>query len=200
MKVLLLGVPEPKIDFALNKAGDTGSWWDRKLNVSEVMGERFDFLVSYRYRYILREDILSQFPTRAINLHCSFLPWNRGADPNFWSFFDNTPKGVSIHHLDSGIDTGPVLVQKEIRFLEGESLKTSYGALQLLLLDLFENNWSSIRTGHLSAQNQEGVGTCHRLRDLDPHRALLGEKGWDTPVTVVENYGRRFRKGLARST
>ena len=47
-----------------------------------------------------------------INLHISYLPYNRGSYPNYWSFKENTPNGVSIHHIDDGIDTGPVLVQK----------------------------------------------------------------------------------------
>ncbi|MCL0081308.1 hypothetical protein M1N64_03665 [Peptococcaceae bacterium] len=49
---------------------------------------------------------MDKFQGRAINLHISFLPWNRGADPNFWSFIENAPVGVSIHYLDEGIDTG----------------------------------------------------------------------------------------------
>ncbi len=55
-----------------------------------------------------------------INLHISFLPWNRGAHPNFWSFYDDTPKGVTIHLIDEGIDTGAIIYQKEITFDRNE--------------------------------------------------------------------------------
>jgi len=34
------------------------------------------------------------------------------ADPNVWSFIEKTPKGVSIHYLDAGIDTGDIIAQK----------------------------------------------------------------------------------------
>ena len=46
----------------------------------------------------------------------SYLPFNRGAHPNFWSFVDNTPSGVSIVEIDKGIDTGPVIYKKKIKF------------------------------------------------------------------------------------
>jgi len=68
-----------------------------------------DFIVSFGYRHILKEPILRSVARPIINIHISYLPWNRGADANFWSWFKHTPKGVSIHEIDAGIDTGPVL-------------------------------------------------------------------------------------------
>ena len=53
---------------------------------------------------------------QAINLHISYLPFNRGAHPNFWSFVDNSPKGVTIHEIDEGLDTGPIIHQKKLSF------------------------------------------------------------------------------------
>ena len=46
----------------------------------------------------------------------SYLPYNRGAHPNFWSFVNNTVKGVTIHEIDQGIDTGKIILQKSIKF------------------------------------------------------------------------------------
>ena len=42
----------------------------------------------------------------------------QGAHPNFWSFYDNTPSGVTIHLIDAGIDTGDVLYQKKLIFIQ----------------------------------------------------------------------------------
>jgi methionyl-tRNA formyltransferase len=68
-----------------------------------------DFLASHGYRHIIKPSVLDRLPRRAVNLHISYLPWNRGADPNLWSFIENTPKGVSIHYLDAGVDTGDII-------------------------------------------------------------------------------------------
>ena len=66
----------------------------------------FDFIVSYGYRHILSKNILDLLPNKIINLHISYLPYNRGADPNFWSFMGHCcqynsrlwPKILSINY------------------------------------------------------------------------------------------------------
>ena len=79
-----------------------------------------DWIVSYGYRNILKGEVLSRFHNRMINIHISLLPWNRGAEPNFWSWLEQTPKGVTIHRIDPGIGSGEILVQKEMTFKEEE--------------------------------------------------------------------------------
>ena len=45
-----------------------------------------DFAVSYKFRHIVKSSIIEHLNGKIINLHISLLPWNRGADPNLWSF------------------------------------------------------------------------------------------------------------------
>lgn len=92
------------------------------------------------------------------NLHISLLPYNRGASPNFFSFIENTPKGVTIHQIDEGLDTGPILAQKELFFDESkETFASGYEKLILEIQMLFKENWSSIsdKNYQLYAQTQE---------------------------------------------
>ncbi len=49
-------------------------------------------IISYNYRHILKKDILSLPEKGVINLHVSYLPWNKGVYPNIWSVIDGTPK------------------------------------------------------------------------------------------------------------
>ena len=155
---------------------------------------RPEFLISYGYRYILPTTILNHFLMRAINLHISFLPWNRGADPNFWSFYDDTPKGISIHHLDKGVDTGNILLQREVVMSEDDSLRTSYDRLQESVQQLFKETWSPLlsRTPDSGKCQMPGSGTFHRSMDLQPLRHLL-RCGWDTPVIEIRHAGEEAR-------
>ncbi len=51
----------------------------------------------------------------AIGVHPSLLPRHRGADPVFWALRHGDPTtGVSVHRLDDGYDTGPVLATRSI--------------------------------------------------------------------------------------
>jgi folate-dependent phosphoribosylglycinamide formyltransferase PurN len=61
---------------------------------------------------ILGEPLLSTFAGRIINIHLGLSPYYRGAGTNFWPLVNREPElvGATIHYLDAGIDTGPILV------------------------------------------------------------------------------------------
>ena len=108
---------------------------------------------------------------RAINLHVSFLPYNRGSSPNFFSFLDNTPKGVTIHEMTAALDKGRILAQKELTFNEEtETFSSSYQRLQEEICELFKNNWDLIKNNMLEGFLPEKKGTYHTMKELDAFR------------------------------
>lgn len=157
-----------------------------------------DFAVSFGYRHILSEEILALLPSNAVNLHISLLPWNRGQHPNFWSIFDGTPTGVSIHLLDKGVDTGDLLAQREISLNhEKDTLSTSYWKLRAEVEALFKEIFKDLTEGKLSTSPQSGQGTVHRAHELTPWFEKL-RLGWDTPIAEVRALGRQFRASTTR--
>jgi methionyl-tRNA formyltransferase len=55
-----------------------------------------------------------------LNVHPSLLPDNRGPDPLFWTFRrGDAATGVTIHRMDDGLDTGPILAQRQIAVSDG---------------------------------------------------------------------------------
>lgn len=126
----------------------------------------YDWLVSYGYRHILRKPILDLFPRRAINLHIAFLPYNRGAHPNYWSWAEGTPCGVTLHEMDEGIDTGPIIAQRMLALSRDMTFRETYTILQTEIEEMFTRAWPAIRSGDFSSFPQIGGGTYHRARDL----------------------------------
>lgn len=195
-KILFLGNEGLPLLKWLKDRGEDIIQTSGKISHKFINENKFTFLVSYGYRYILKRQILDKFPDRAINLHISYLPWNRGADPNFWSFMENTPKGVTIHYLDEGIDTGDIIVQKEVRFgSKGETLATTYGKLQIEIQELFKQHWADIKAGRCQRRKQTGKGSFHKIEDKRPLLHLLTD-GWNTPVSVLEAYAARTKKSV----
>ena len=89
----------------------------------------YDLVISFGYRHILKKSLIKQYKAPIINLHISYLPWNRGSHPNFWSFYDNTETGVTIHLIvDDKIDAGPILYRKRVIFSKKESTFISRGS------------------------------------------------------------------------
>lgn len=181
MKVLLLGPRRPGWIEKFRAFGDELIQTEERLNAHEPWLDTIDYLVSYGYRHILSSAVLGRFGIRAINLHVSLLPWNRGADPNIWSFLEDTPKGVSIHVIDEGLDTGPVLLQEKVIMVDSDTLRTSYDRLTHTIERLFWDNWERLRECKIPPQEQPKGGTIHYKKDLQPYLHLLTD-GWDTPV------------------
>lgn len=165
-------------------------------NISKEMVESYnpDFLISYSYKYIVKEDVLSSLKDRAINLHISFLPWNRGADPNFWSFMEDTPKGVTIHVMDTGIDTGRILLQEEVSFNEeDETLYSSYMTLHKVIQNLFKINWEMIKNFRIRPKLQAPGGSLHYVKDFESLKHILGNEGWNVQLLELKNYYKQLK-------
>lgn len=175
MKILFLG-PQGSLCSWLQEQYEVFQT-EEKITPEEAAG--FDWLISYGYRHIIKKPVLDLFPKRAINLHISFLPWNRGADPNFWSWRDNTPKGVSIHFIDEGLDTGDILVQRIVHMDHDETLSSSYLKLKEDIEQLFKESWIWIINGWLQGFKQPPGGSFHWKRD----KTWAGP--WDTPVKQI---------------
>lgn len=143
-----------------------------------------DIIVSYNYRHIIRKEVISAFPKNIINLHISYLPYNRGSNPNFWSFMDNSPKGVTIHLIDEGLDTGDILIQKKIAFDESKlTFSESYQMLHTRIQELFKHNWENIKNGIVKGHKQIGKGSIHNLKDFNLVSKIVLKNGWETNVS-----------------
>lgn len=105
------------------------------------------------------------------------MPFNRGAHPNFWSFYDNTPSGVSIHLIDEGIDSGPILFQKKIEFKNEITFIETYKRLFAELEDLFIENIDMILQKKWKEKKQNDKGTFHLVNDLPKEF-----KGWQSSI------------------
>lgn len=144
---------------------------ENKITLKMVQQMAPQWIISFNYRHLIGKEILDAMPGRVINLHTSYLPFNRGSSPNFFSFWDDTPKGVTIHLMDEKLDAGDILCQKELHFDETqESFASTYDSLLGAIKELFKENWEEIKAGRLVPQKQQGEGTYHRMRELDEIR------------------------------
>jgi methionyl-tRNA formyltransferase len=133
----------------------------------------------------LKNDIISIPKLGVINLHISFLPWNKGSDPNFWSHVEGTLKGVTIHYIDEGVDTGDIIAQTEVIFSNEDTLSSSYTKLHKEIQDLFYETWFKIKKGGVVRKKQVGKGTIHRKVDKLAYDYLL-KQGWGTPLSLLQ--------------
>lgn len=138
----------------------------------------YDLIISFGYRHIIKKEFINRLNIPIINLFISYLPWNKGSHPNFWSFIDRTPAGVSIHLIDIGIYTGQILFQKYVNFEDSElTFRDTYKTLIYEIENLFKSNIQYIVSGNYSLKPQVLKGSYHQKIELPKQFA-----GWDSNI------------------
>ena len=201
MKVLFLtnnNITAPLADWLRADGADVTLTGDM-ITVEMVKDHSPAWIVSYNYRHIIKSDVLDLCPARILNFHVSLLPWNRGADPNLWSFLEDTPKGVTIHLMDKGVDTGPILLSKELQFeAKTETLQTSYARLQEEIQSLFKENWAQIKRGGISPRPQPAGGSRHFTRDSEKFKQIVGEELFKLNCLEIKQKYAEYSNSLKR--
>ena len=116
--------------------------WDAAITEATAAHEP-DFVVSAGYMKILGPQFLSRFPGRVVNTHPALLP----AFPGTHAVQDALVYGVkvtgcSVHLVDSGTDTGPILAQQPVPVLDDDDEATLHERIKVverrLLVDVLE--------------------------------------------------------------
>jgi methionyl-tRNA formyltransferase len=101
-------------------------------------------------------------------LHPSFLPYNRGSNPNVWSIVEETPAGVTLHYIDKGVDTGNIIAQKHVAVEPLDTGETLYRKLEKTCVALFKATWPLMRSGQVPQLIQDREeGTHHTTADVN---------------------------------
>ncbi len=128
---------------------------------------RAEIAVSAFFDYVLAEKILSSFPKGCLNIHPSYLPWGRGSYPNVWSIINREPAGATLHYMDSGIDTGPIVMQSRLEIEVIDTGETLYRRLEQLCVDVFIKGWHALKEKSVNIVHQlPESGSTYRREDV----------------------------------
>tara|TARA_B100000941_G_C28416036_1_gene506144 strand:- start:207 stop:812 length:606 start_codon:yes stop_codon:yes gene_type:complete len=164
---------------------------ENKIKLDETID--YDFIISFGYRFIVKKDIIEHFGKKIINCHISYLPYNRGSDPNLWSLLTDTPSGVTIHLLTEGLDEGDIIYQKIIKISDEETMTSSYEILIKSITELLLNNIDNLLYGNFTPIPQNHSNhTSFKLKDR-PDFKIICPDSWNTKRKEVkrlyiENY------------
>lgn len=126
-----------------------------------------DLLISAGFRHIIPESILDIPRLGAVNVHKSYLPYNRGANPNVWSIVEDNPAGVSVHYMTAAVDAGPIIDRRQVPVWPDDSGRDLYDRLEIEQMKQFKAVWPDIRDGTAETIHQESAeGTHHYKGDF----------------------------------
>jgi len=126
-----------------------------------------DLIVVAAYGQILPGSILEIPPLGCINVHASLLPRWRGASPIQTAILaGDSVTGVSIMKMDAGLDTGPIIAQKEINISEDDTAYSLSEKLSNLGASLLMETLEEYISGKnkMIYQNDEHATKTHLIK------------------------------------
>ena len=149
---------------------------------TELKHFRADVIVVAAYGLILPRPVLELPRHGAINIHASLLPRWRGAAPIQRALLaGDRDTGVSIMQMDSGLDTGPVLMQEKIPILEDDTAGTLHDRLAELGANLIVRALDALEAGGVRATPQPAEGVTYAAK-LDRREARVD---WHESAAMV---------------
>ena len=153
----------------------------------------------------------------SFNLHASLLPSYRGAAPIHWAIINGEEKtGVTTFFIDEKIDTGEIILQKEILIHKDEIVGELHDRLMILGASLVSETVANIRNNKVSTQKQPKIDekiapklfpeNCkinwedsldsiyNHIRGLNPFPAAWSEMNNNDGITTVKIYKVRKEK------
>ncbi len=161
---------------------------------AQVASHDPDLFLSVYYTQIFRDELMNAIEGRALNFHPSLLPRHRGNAPLIWAIVEGDRRtGLSVHHIDEGIDTGNVVVQRPLPIHEND---TGY-VLHRKMAKLVRATAGGIIRDFVAGkrippgQPQSGPASYHGVRD-----PRVNHIDWSDPRERIRNIVRALAPPL----
>ena len=147
------GIPCQYLDCAPWKTKLEGPAEDRCIEILKDAG--VDTVVLAGFMRIVKPGLLAAFPNRVLNIHPALLPafpgvhsWTQALD------YGCKVAGVTVHFVDGGTDTGPIIVQKAVPVLEDDTPETLHARIQVEEHKAFPEALALLAAGRLSVEGR----------------------------------------------
>ena len=147
------GIPCQYLDCAPWKTKLEGQAEDRCIEI--LRGAGVDTVVLAGFMRIVKPKLLAAFPNRVLNIHPALLPafpgvhsWKQALD------YGCKVAGVTVHFVDGGTDTGPIIVQKAVPVLEDDTPETLHARIQVEEHKAFPEALALLAAGRLSVEGR----------------------------------------------
>lgn len=120
-----------------------------------LQGAGVDLVVLAGFMRILRSGFLRTFANRVVNIHPALLPafpgleaWKQALD------YGVKVTGVTVHFVDQGIDTGPIIAQETVPVLPGDTPETLHARIQEVERKIYPATIAALVRGEIRLSGQ----------------------------------------------
>ena len=110
---------------AIPHRGEPGRRAHEEKVLAALRGAGVEWICLAGYMRLLSPEFVAAWPRRILNIHPSLLPAFPGLDAQGQALAHGVKvSGCTVHLVDDGLDSGPIVVQKTVPVLDGDTLKT----------------------------------------------------------------------------
>lgn len=145
-------------DSNINSISQDSKKVSKNITLSPNKFQKIDYIIVVAYGKILKENVVNNY--FCINLHGSLLPYFRGASPLQSSIInDYAHFGLSVIHMDSGLDSGDILgvCRFEPHEIEGKTLDKIYEILTPDSINLLESTIDKLAQNAITPLKQDST-------------------------------------------
>jgi methionyl-tRNA formyltransferase len=154
-------------------------------------------MVVAAYGLILPPALLELLDLGCINIHASLLPRWRGAAPIQRAILaGDTETGISIMHMEAGLDTGPIYLRQSVRIEPDETARSLHDKLAMLGGMCIVRALAALEAGQIQAVSQPDQGVSYATK-VEKHEAMID---WSQPAMLIERRVRAFNPFPVAST
>ena len=125
-----------KVEICELRSFSTRTEWNRALRAL-IAGYQPDLVVSAGFMKVVGEQVVNEFNEKLINIHPSLLPNFPGAHAVEDALNAGvTSTGTTVHFIDAGVDTGPIIAQSEVEISPDDSIQSLHERIKTVEREL----------------------------------------------------------------
>ncbi|SCX09495.1 phosphoribosylglycinamide formyltransferase [Mycolicibacterium fluoranthenivorans] len=153
------GAGVPSFTVRLGDHADRADW-DAALTEA-VAGHEPDLVVSAGFMKILGPEFISRFSGRVVNTHPALLPSFPGAQGVAEALaYGVRVTGATVHLVDAGMDTGPILAQEAVPVLDDDNVETLHERIKVVERRLLVDVLAAVATRGLTWNGRKATFGC----------------------------------------
>ena len=126
--------------------------------IDALRAAKVDLIALAGFMRVLKGQFLSAFSGRIVNIHPSLLPsfpgleaWKQALD------YGVKATGCTVHFVDAGVDSGPILGQQTVPVLDSDTPETLHLRIHAAEHDLYPRCIAAIARGHVTMQGRRVI-------------------------------------------
>jgi hypothetical protein len=149
---------------------------------------------------ILKAPLIRALEGRLLNIHLGLSPYYRGAGTNFWPLVNREPEyvGATIHYIDEGIDTGPMVAHVRPEMRPGDGGHDLGNRTIVAATHVLARAAALHVAGRLRRVPQEGAGRIYYRKDFNADAVRRAQENFRTGM-IEEYLADRARRDAALS-